>query len=488
VPTPPPIVVVPAAGTVPVGQTQALQVSSVAGTIALTVADPSIVDASVDQESRIVTLTGKQPGSTTLTVTDSRGLTRVVPIRVAYSAGTVAPTASIRITGDPASIAFVKARAVALARSLAQARTGAQIVVSNNDAVIDQPLGQDDVADVDVPILIQGESYFSVNATTRVHVENVAAPRIAPDALMVSDFPETLTEDGVLFTADLNRNVPSRFLYFHANPAGQPDRRIVLRAQNMSPEPAVVQFIEGRANAGPNELEVGHDSTKRFIVHLLQNEGTLVVIPANSTLDLEAQDLPAGTVVSNTLQLRVLDGGAVHLTLFAQDASADPNEPLTSDVLLTSSHPHARGIYGIPEFHYATQWNVTDPYLELSVGEIPLPNQLKGQALAGDYGVLQSFVVNVENPLPTPQAIAIYENPRGGRATGTFLIDGTLLQSHQTSAYSRFKLRQYIVPAKGFVRITIVTMPEPGSSYPLNLILAPDDGSVPPGAPGSPIY
>jgi len=31
-------------------------------------------------------------------------------------------------------------------------------------------------------------------------------------------------------------------------------------------------------------------------------------------------------------------------------------------------------------------------------------------------------------------------------------------------------------------------MPEGGSFYPLKLIFAPDDGSVAPGAPGSPVY
>lgn len=101
---------------------------------------------------------------------------------------------------------------------------------------------------------------------------------------------------------------------------------------------------------------------------------------------------------------------------------------------------------------------------------------------------MQSFVVNVENPTSTPQAIAIYENPRGGRSTGTYLIDGVLVQSHQVPPYSRYKVRQYIVPAHGFVRVTIVTMPEAGSSLPLRLIFAPDDGSVAPGARGSPIY
>ena len=73
---------------------------------------------------------------------------------------------------------------------------------------------------------------------------------------------------------------------------------------------------------------------------------------------------------------------------------------------------------------------------------------------------MQSFVVNVENPLPTPQAVAIYENPRGGHATATYIIDGVLVQSHQVPPFSRYKVRQYVVPAHGFVRVTVATMPD----------------------------
>jgi hypothetical protein len=223
-------------------------------------------------------------------------------------------------------------------------------------------------------------------------------------------------------------------------------------------------------------------------VNVIQNQGRLITIPANTSLNIAEQDLPAGNVVCNLLQLRVLSGSKVHLTLFAQNALDDPSVALGNLDLLQATHKHARGIYSIPEFYYATQWNVTSDYLELPIGQIPLPNRLQGEALAGDYGVLQSFTVNVQNPLSSPQTIALYENPRGGRATATYLIDGTLVQSHGVPAYSRYKVRQYVVPARGFVRVTIVTMPEAGSSYPLKLIFAPDDGSVSPGAPGSPIY
>jgi hypothetical protein len=437
---------------VPVGQTQLLHVSSVYGQLNVSVLNPAIVDAAVDQTAQTITLTGKAPGATAIGLTDQRNMPAiVVPVRVAYNAGTIADTASIRITGDPASSQFVKEQAVAAAVKLAQARAGAQIVATPDQVQFSQPLAQDNVAQVDVPVLIQGEQYFSVDGVTHVRVENMAAPKITPDSLTVSDYPERLTENGVLFASDLKRTAPTRFLYFHYNPPGEPDRRIVLRAQNLSPEPAVVQFITGAGGPDPNEMLAGHVATYTFLKRLVQNEGQVIVIPGNGTINLVEQPLPAKNVVCSLLQLRVLNGSTVHLTLFAQNASSSPDEALSSTELLAGDHPHARGEYRIPEFHYSTLWNTTDQYLELQLGHIPLPNLMQGEALAGDYGVLQSFVIKVQNPTDQPQPIAIYENPRGGRATGTYLIDGVLIQSHQTPPFSRYKVRQYVVPARGFV-------------------------------------
>jgi hypothetical protein len=464
-------------------------VGSVLAPIAASVADPAIADAAVDQGSSTVTISGKKPGATDVTITDARGLKREVPVRVAFYAGSVAPQTTLSITGDPASADFVRQEVAGAVVRAAQARPGAQVVVGPDDVPFNGTLAQDRVTVVTVPVLIQGTDYFEVDGSTRVDVRNVAAPRIAPDSLMVSDYPERLEENGSLFTADLHSEQPSRFLYFHYNPPGQPARRVVLRVDNHSPEPANVQFISGRGGPTANEMEAGHAATRAFLIDIVQNQGRLITIPGNTSLNIAQQELPPGTIVCNLLQLRVLSGSSgVHLTLFAQPTDADPTAAPDAGELLEATHKHARGIYPIPEFYYATQWNVNDDYLEVPIGQIPLPNDLQGQALSGDYGVLQSFVVTVHNPQSTPQSIALYENPRGGRATGTYLIDGLLVQSHQVPPFSRYKVRQYVIPARGFVRVTIVTMPEAGSSYPLRLIFAPDDGSVPPGASGSPIY
>jgi hypothetical protein len=488
-PTQPPIIVEPpAAGVVPGGK-QDLQVMRVLGTIEITVEDPAIAGATIDQTTRTLTIFGKALGSTIVTVRDSRGLTREVPVRVADLAGSVAESALVRITGNPASNAFIKRQATLAAIRGARLRPNALPVTSTDTIAFAGALQADNVATVDVPLILSGADYFTVTGTTHVRVENFALPQIRPNSLLVSDYPERLKENGVLFTADLSTLEANRFLYYHYNPAGQPDRRIVLKVENPSSEPATLHVISGQAGPGGNEMEVGHLSTYRFLVHESQNEGTVISIAPNTTVNVIDQLLPAGSIVSNLLQLHELDGAPLHLALLAQDESDPAEGPIPATDLLKSEVRHARGVYPIPEFSFEYTYDADGPNLEIPIGQIPLPNLREGEALAGDYGVMQSITVRIVNNDPrNARDIALYANPRGGRATGTFIIDRAPVQAHSLAPFSHYKLRQYTVPPGGFIRTDIVTMPEGGSSYPLRLEFAPDDGSVAPGAPGSPIY
>jgi hypothetical protein len=488
-PTQPPIIVEPPGSAVAPGASQILRVGQVLGDITITVADPTIADVSVDSVARTITITGRTVGRTTATVSDARGLTRDIAIRVAYPAGSIADAAQIRITGHPASSLFVKEQAALAAIKRAVPRPGATIIATPESLTFSTPLGIDDIAALDVPVIMQGSDYLTVQGTTHVRVENVALPATRPGFLMVSDYPETLRENGVLFTADLNAQQAERFLYYHYNPPGQPDRRILLEVENPSSQPALLQVIAGRGGPGPYEMEVGHLSTQRFLVRYAQNEGSVITIAGGATVTLVNQSLPASSVVSNLLQLHEISGGSLHLTLFAQNAGDPVEGPVPLTTLLHGDAPHARGMYKPPEFYLGPYtYDADGENLEVSIGQLPLPNLVEGQALSGDYGVLQSVTVQMVNHSAQTRNVALYANPRGGRATGTFLIDGVLVQAHALPAFSHHKLRQYTLPPHAYVRTEIVTMPEGGSSYPLRLIVGPDDGSPPPGAPDSLVY
>jgi hypothetical protein len=487
-PTPPPIIVEPPEVGVEPGKTASARINSVLGEVTVTVADPTVATAIVDQLNRMLFVNGLKLGTTTITLTDSRGVTRDVPVRVAYAAGTVAEQTSLRVTGNPASAAFVRDTIAAAVEAAASLRPGASVDVTPDTVPVRRDLHLDDRIAVDVPVTIEGDGYFTVTAATRVFVENMALPPIEPARLLVSDYPERLTADGVLFTARLDRTQAQRFLYYHFNPANEPARRILLKAHNGSNAPALVQLIDGSAGPELNEMEVGHLSTQRFLVQQAQNEGSVITIPPGATVNLVDHPLPPQDTVSAILQLRLVSGDPVDLALVAQNANAPLDQSVDTTQLLSGGVPHARGMYPVPTFYFDRTYDVDGDDLELPIGQLPLPNLRKGEALGGDYGVEQSMNVVVVNMTRGPHRIALYANPRGGRATGTFIIDGTLVQAHALPPFSNYKLWQDTIGAGTFRRVRIVTMPEGGSSYPLRLIFAPDDGSVAPGAPGSPIY
>ena len=487
-PTQPPIIVEPPQVNVEPGKTVAARVNSSLGALTATVADPTIATVIVDQAQRILYVSGLKIGSTIATVTDSRNVVRDVPIRVAFAAGTVADETSLRVTGNPTSSDYLR-EAIALAVTRAATlRSGASINVPPETIPVHGNLKIDNRTELDVPSQIAGNGYLPVNGMTHVIVENTALPSIQPARLLVSDYPERLTANGVLFTARLDRTQAQRFLYYHFNPASEPARRILLKARNASNAPATVQIIDGSAGPGTNEMEVGHLSTKRFLVREARNEGQVMTIVPGATMNLVDHPLPPANVISAILQLRLVSGDPLDLTLVAQDALAPTDQSIDTVQLLAGGAPHARGVYPVPTFFFERTYDVDGADLDIPIGQLPLPNLREGEALSGDYGVEQSMNVVVVNMTRGPRAIALYANPRGGRATGTFLIDGTLVQAHALAAFSRFKIWQETINAGTFRRIRIVTMPEGGSSYPLRLTFAQDDGSVGPGAPGSPIY
>ncbi len=488
-PTQPPIVVEPPQVNVEPGKTATARVNSALGALAVTVADPAIATAVVDQAQRVLYVSGVAVGTTTATVTDSRGVTRDVAVRVAYAAGTPADSTTVRVTGNPATADYLREAIATAVEGAATLRPGASVNVAPETIPVRGDLAVDDRTALDVAVQIVGTGYLPVNGVTHVQLENTALPPIQPMRLLVSDYPERLTANGVLFTARLDRTQAQRFLYYHFNPATEPARRILLKAHNGSAAPATVQMIDGSAGPGANEMEIGHLSTKRFLVHETRNEGRVVTIAPGATINLVDHPLPPQSVVNAVLQLRLVSGDPLDLALLAQDALAPTDRSIdTTQQLLAGGAAHARGVYPVPTFFFDRVYDVEGDDLDIVIGQLPLPNLRQGEALSGDYGVEQSVTVVIHNNSRAARPIALYANPRGGRATGTFIIDGVLVQAHALAPFSRYKLWQERINAGTFRRIKIVTMPEGGSSYPLRLTFAPDDGSVAPGAPGSPIY
>jgi len=454
------------------GRSTSVTVSSPpSGVLMLSGYDPTIVRAIFNPIDRTIDVSALHTGATTITATDSFGLDATLAVSVLAYAGKAYPSTSVTITGDPASSSYVAEAAAAAAQLVAYPQPGAHVIAAPEDVRGNIELAPDNSVSVTVPLSMAGPGYAPYHQDIRVLVTNLAQPGIGPKNLLVSDFPETIVENGTLFYSDVTFEQPARLLYYHyANSASQP-RMVVVKAQNNGIESSLLELISGIAGPNANILAVGHESTKRFLVNEAASQGQVFEVPAHATVNVVDQLLPAGTLVSGLMQLRVISGSGVRVAVVVQDASEIPVGPI-SDTLLSSAVKHARGVYSVPDFYYDLSYSVGSDPAVLLIGKLPLPNLVQGEVLGGDYGVKQSASLTLLNPTGSDARVGMWFEPRGGRATGTFLINGELVQLHPVEFGRPALVRGFMVPAHGYQRVNIVTMPEGGSSYPVRVLFA----------------
>jgi hypothetical protein len=446
------------------------------GIVMLSGFDENVAHAVFNPIDRTIDVTGLHTGTTQVTVTGPNGLTATLSVTVQVSAGKADAFTAIDVTGHPASSIFLAEMAQTAALRVAYPQADARVVTGFPEDVLE--LGADMTTIVHVPLDITGANYFAYHTKVAVRITNLAQPRLAPLFTLVSDFPETITENGTLFYSDVTFDKPARLLYYHYAPPGAPLRRVLVKVDNEGADSARLEMISGISGPSPDILGVGHESTRRFLVRDAAGEGEVFEVPPKATINVVDQLLPANNLVCGLMQMRVISGPGLRVAVVVQDADASPIEPI-SDTLLSSAVKHSRGVYQVPEFFYDESYTIGDPPTTLAIGKLPLPNLVQGEVLGGDYGVKQSADVNLLNPTNQPADVGLWFEPRGGRATGTLLVNGDVVQLHPVQPMRDALVRRFTVPARGFMHVTVVTMPEGGSAYPVNLLFASDP---PPGA------
>ena len=471
-PSPEPVVLEQQSAYLILGRSVSVHVQSPpSGIVILSGFDPAVVRAIFNPIDRTIDLTGLRTGTTTVTATDQYGLTGSLPVTVQAYAGKAYTSTAVTITGDPASSMYVAEAAADAARLVAYPEPGAQVKAPPEFVRYNRQLAPDDSVTVIVPLSITGPGYAPYHQDVAVAVTNLAQPPVPPKNLLVSDFPETIVENGTLFYSDVTFADPARLLYYHYNSTSSAPRRVVVKAQNNDVESSFIELIAGIAGPSPNVLAVGHESTKRFLIREAHSEGRVFEVPPHATVNISDQLLPPGTLVSGLMQLRVVSGSNVRVAVVVQDATEIPVGPI-SETLLSSAVRHARGVYSVPDFNYDISYSIGDDAAQLLIGKLPLPNLVQGEVLGGDYAVKQSASLTLLNQTASEARVGMWIETRGGRATATFLIDGQLVELHPVDVGHPALVRTFGVPANGYRRVNIVTMPEGGSSYPVRVTFA----------------
>lgn len=304
-------------------------------------------------------------------------------------------------------------------------------------------------------------------------VRNVPLPQLDARLLAFSDHPERVRHRGLLFQAGLVPFKPVRFQYYHEGGREEGPLFLTVRLSNRGSSPARVHLVEGAGGPDPEYFPAGHQNNVAFLRRLVAFEGRVVCLQPGESRQVALHALPYLHVVSGTLQMTMLQGSEVGYALFAVH---DPREAVGFDLQSNPADVHARGVYPAADQVLLRGWEVGRTPGYVAFGAVRQPNILEGPDLKGDYGVLYRLELSLGNSTASAQKVEFLFNPRGGKATGTFVVqgpDGVLqewLVPEPVPAFELVPLAVLEVPPGG-AHLTLWTMPEGASNYPVRLVL-----------------
>jgi hypothetical protein len=393
------------------------------GTIVARASDAS-VDVRYDALARKLYLTGRAPGTATVTVSDDAANTATLTALVAPPAGVVPSDVTVEL-GGTVSPQFAAAKIEAAIVADAQLRPGTRAVV--RDVTPGDTLRPGQTLEALGRVHLDGANvYVDADGTTNVHLKVDSLAQLDPDVLFYSDDPERLEadDDGVLFRGALDPAKPVRAYVYHV--ADAVPRKLFLVFSATAGE-ARVQILG--ASAGPSNAfgYVGHLSTLNYLLVRGAQESSVVTVGADQPYVLPiARELQPGELVAGIFDARVLSGGPVEVAVVATSGDADPLDEAADPEVAGDGHGR-RGEFDLttlPALALTYVAGAPDP-APFPVGAPTLANlRPGGRPLGGDYGALRDVTLKVNNPGTLPATVYFYEAPAGGSATTTIWFTG----------------------------------------------------------------
>jgi len=198
----------------------------------------------------------------------------------------------------------------------------------------------------------------------------------------------------------------------------------------------------------------------------------------------------------------------VTVTVLTAPPTSASDPPAASQVAALLNQPklpgdghHRTGVFDLSRYGQETiAYTVGGPDAMTQYGAQSPPLAVPGSNGHdyGEYGVLRTLTFDVDNPAGQTATAYLYERPMGGVVRSSFLVDGTLYQVGCARVPQRYLIGQPYALQPGKSRITVQTMTDGGSAYPLEVgltatpplpttppISAPDGCFPKPSAPAS---
>lgn len=329
------------------------------------------------------------------------------------------------------------------------------------------PLPSGTRAAVNVTVTIAGDATTApVSGVTMVVLNGVTVALAPPRVLFLSDDPEYLLSEGLVFRGGVTPERPARLYYYHSDIGVPRDLDVVLSASVRSR----VHLIESAAGPDLDVMSVGHTVTRDLLRYEQAGEGIVVDVEPGRPFVLRHGLLLQGEVLAGAVDVHVLSG-AVGVNVIASPAGGRP-EPYLSGPRVAFDGHNRHGIFDLDGFGaLAASYTAGGPDVAVRYGaRVPTPRNVDPADAGrdyGDYGVVRRITFTLLNPTDAPSTVYLYERPVGGPVRSTFLIDGQLREIGCVRMPQPYWVTTYQLPARSAGASTTLTMTDGGSFYPL---------------------
>lgn len=389
---------------------------------------------------------------------------REVLVSVRPLAGQLPDRVEVVVTGDPAPADVVREAVLRTVERRSRTAPGAFLEV----APVEIPaVGKGEVWAGEMAARIRSPFALPVEGVVPVEVRNEPVDLLPPSRLLLSNNPERIAQDGVLFQEVIRRGESVRMLYHHSNGATR-DKVVTVWLRNPHPWPARLHLQLASPKAWHDTMAVGHAAARRFLELHRRGAGYVLELLPRTEHRFTAQRTRPEHVVSGILQVQVLDGGPLEVSVSVRTVYV-LDRAVRWEVWLDDK-PHPRGVFGPPVVEVAARL-VAGSEWQWELGRSRQLRELRtGAVLEGDYGVTYRLRLQLENPTDLPVAVELACVASSGPAYATFFVDGQLVDLKFLPPGASAPVFATTLAPREVRGLELVTMPEAASWYPVRLV------------------
>jgi|GEM_PF-5013718 len=286
--------------------------------------------------------------------------------------------------------------------------------------------------------------------------------------LYLSNRPELVEKEGILWESAFKANEVVRFLYYHKNGMKKKEKFKVYIQNNSSDNNAEVIVISGFAGPSLDGLFVGHKASMRFLSNLQRDLGTVYSLPWGCRKVLAEGYFNPGEIISGFMQFYLLKGEEVKILIKIGDTV---EEKVVGEFNPFFIHPAGAFLTPEEEKDCLLTINKDLPWSFL-IGAPPWWEDIGSkEPNYGNYGILYERNLILYNPSQYPYKLNFYFIPQRGVACGSFIIGDSFIETPFIKAGKRCFLREVTVEPAQKYKLRILTVPEAGSFYPVLILI-----------------